>query len=81
MIGTSDFKKGAKLLIDDQPYVITDFQHVKPGKGNQFTRTKMKNLISGTNLERTIKSGEKFNPRYKPRKNHKIGRKICRSRR
>ncbi|MBT4760906.1 MAG: elongation factor P [Bdellovibrionaceae bacterium] len=60
MIGTSDFKKGAKLLIDDQPYVITDFQHVKPGKGNQFTRTKMKNLISGTNLERTIKSGEKF---------------------
>jgi elongation factor P len=60
MIGTSDFKKGTKLLIDDQPYVIVDFQHVKPGKGNQFTRTKLKNLISGSNLERTIKSGEKF---------------------
>lgn len=60
MIGTSDFKKGTKLLIDDDPYVITDFQHVKPGKGNQFTRTKLKNLISGSNLERTIKSGEKF---------------------
>ncbi len=60
MIGTSDFKKGTKLLIDDQPFVIVDFQHVKPGKGNQFTRTKMKNLISGSNLERTIKSGEKF---------------------
>ena len=60
MIGTSDFKKGTKLLIDDEPYTITDFQHVKPGKGNQFTRTKLKNLISGTNIERTIKSGEKF---------------------
>ena len=60
MIGTSDFKKGTKLLIDDEPYVITDFQHVKPGKGNQFTRTKLKNLISGTNIDRTIKSGEKF---------------------
>jgi len=60
MIETSDFKKGTKLLIDGQPYVITDFQHVKPGKGNQFTRTKMRNMITGQNLERTIKSGEKF---------------------
>lgn len=60
MIQTSDFKKGLKLLIDNEPYVITDFQHVKPGKGNQFTRTKLKNMISGSNLERTIKSGEKF---------------------
>lgn len=60
MIGTSDFKKGTKLLIDEEPYTITDFQHVKPGKGNQFTRTKLKNLITGTNIERTIKSGEKF---------------------
>ncbi len=60
MIETSDFKKGAKLLIEGQPYVITDFQHVKPGKGNQFTRTKLRNMITGQNLEKTIKSGEKF---------------------
>ena len=60
MHGTSDFKKGLKLLIDDAPYTIVDFQHVKPGKGNQFTRTKLKNLLTGSNLERTIKSGEKF---------------------
>ncbi|MEC9281076.1 MAG: elongation factor P [Bdellovibrionota bacterium] len=60
MYSTSDFRKGLKLLIDNEPYVITDFQHVKPGKGNQFTRTKMRNLISGSNLERTYKSGEKF---------------------
>jgi len=60
MVGTSDFRKGLKLLIDGEPYVIVDFQHVKPGKGNQFTRTKLKHLITGTNLDRTIKSGEKY---------------------
>ncbi len=60
MHATSDFKKGLKLLIDGEPYTIVDFQHVKPGKGNQFTRTKLKNLITGSNLERTFKSGEKF---------------------
>ena len=60
MIQTSDFKKSLKLLIDNEPYTIVDFQHVKPGKGNQFTRTKLRNLLTGNNLERTIKSGEKF---------------------
>lgn len=57
---TSDFKKGLKLMVEGNPYVIVDFQHVKPGKGNQFTRTKLKNLLNGSNLERTFKSGEKF---------------------
>jgi elongation factor P len=61
MYETSDFKKGLKLLLDDnQPYTVVDFQHVKPGKGNQFTRTKLRNLITGQLLEKTIKSGEKF---------------------
>ncbi len=60
MYETGDFKKGLKLLIDGSPYTIVDFQHVKPGKGNQFTRTKMRNLLTGSNLERTFKSGEKF---------------------
>lgn len=60
MVQTNDFRKGLKVLIDNQPYVIVDFQHVKPGKGNQFTRTKLRNMISGSNLERTFKSGEKF---------------------
>jgi elongation factor P len=58
---TSDFKKGLKLLLEDNmPYTIVDFQHVKPGKGNQFTRTKLRNLITGQLLEKTYKSGEKF---------------------
>ena len=60
MYETSDFKKGLKLLVDGQPYVIVDFQHVKPGKGNQFSRTKLRALLTGQNLERTFKSGEKF---------------------
>ncbi|MEO1231865.1 MAG: hypothetical protein AAFZ18_23465 [Myxococcota bacterium] len=58
-IETSDFKKGTKLLHNGQPFTITEFQHVKPGKGNQFTRTKIKNLVSGAVLEVTYRSGEK----------------------
>jgi len=60
MYETSDFKKGLKLMVEGSPYVIVDFQHVKPGKGNQFSRTKLRNLLTGANLERTFKSGEKF---------------------
>lgn len=60
MYSTSDFKKNLKLMVDGEPYAIVDFQHVKPGKGNQFTRTKLKNILTGSNLERTFKSGEKF---------------------
>lgn len=47
-------------MVEGSPYSVIDFQHVKPGKGNQFTRTKMRNLLTGQQLERTFKSGEKF---------------------
>lgn len=60
MYETADFRKGLKLMVEGHPYVIVDFQHVKPGKGNQFSRTKMRSLLTGQNLERTFKSGEKF---------------------
>ena len=60
MYELSDFRKGLKVLIDNDPYTVIDFQHVKPGKGNQFTRTKLRNLLTGQNLERTFKSGERF---------------------
>lgn len=56
---TSDFRKGLKILHNGQPYSIIDFQHVKPGKGNQFTRTKIKNLTTGSVLEVTYRSGER----------------------
>ena len=60
MIETSDFKKGSKLQIDNYPYSVVDFQHVKPGKGQAFTRCKLRNLQTGQQLERTFKAGERF---------------------
>lgn len=61
MYELSDFRKGLKILLEDNhPYAVVDFQHVKPGKGNQFTRCKLRNLLTGQLLEKTYKSGEKF---------------------
>lgn len=61
MITTSDFRKGStKILFRDEPFLVVDFQHVKPGKGGAFVRTKMKNMITGLLLEETFRSGEKF---------------------
>jgi len=61
VISTSDFKRGAtKILWNDEPWLIVEFQHVKPGKGGAFVRTKLKNLITGRMLEETFRSGEKF---------------------
>jgi elongation factor P len=59
---TSDIRKNLKIILDGQPYVVTDFQFVKPGKGQAFTRCKMKHLETGSTLERTFKSGEKLEP-------------------
>jgi elongation factor P len=59
-VSTSDFRKGLRILIEDEPYVIVDFQHVKPGKGGAFVRTKVKSLITGNVLDKTFRSGEKF---------------------
>ncbi|MFO0574703.1 MAG: elongation factor P [Polyangia bacterium] len=57
---TSDLRKGLKIMIDGQPYIVVEAQFVKPGKGAAFTRTKMKNLLSGGVIERNIRSGEKM---------------------
>jgi elongation factor P len=59
---TSDIKKGLKVQIDNSPYSVVEFQFVKPGKGQAFTRTKLKNLLTGNVIERTFKSGEKLHP-------------------
>ncbi len=59
MIATNEFRKGLKIEYDKKPYVIVDFQHVSPGKGSAFTKTKIKNLETGAVLEITLKSGEK----------------------
>ena len=61
MISTSDFRRGStKVLWKDEPWIVIEFQHVKPGKGGAFIRTKLKNLITGRTLEETFRSGEKF---------------------
>ena len=57
---TSDIRKGLKLMMNGQPHVVVDFQFVKPGKGQAFTRTKMKNMLTGSTIERNIRSGEKL---------------------
>jgi elongation factor P len=59
MYSTADFRKGLKIEWEGTPYVIVDFQHVKPGKGGAFVRTKIKNLINGRVIDQTFRSGEK----------------------
>lgn len=59
MYSTADFRKGLKIEWDGTPYIIVDFQHVKPGKGGAFVRTKIKNLINGRVIDQTFRSGEK----------------------
>ncbi|MBI4403566.1 MAG: elongation factor P [Deltaproteobacteria bacterium] len=59
MYFTSDFKKGLFIEMDGVPYQIVEFQHVKPGKGNAFVRTRLKNLLTNNVIDRTLKSGEK----------------------
>ncbi|MFA4904210.1 MAG: elongation factor P [Desulfobaccales bacterium] len=59
MYSTAEFKKGLKVEMDGIPYTIVDFQHVKPGKGGAFVRTKLKSLLSGRVIDQTFRSGEK----------------------
>ena len=56
---TSEFRNGLKILVDGDPFEIVEFQHVKPGKGSAFVRTRIRNLLTGRVLEPTFKSGDK----------------------
>lgn len=58
MATTQDIRKNLKMIVDGAPYVCVDAQFVKPGKGQAFTRCKLRNLMTGATLERTYKSGE-----------------------
>jgi elongation factor P len=62
MYESSDIRKGLKITMDGQPWVVVDFQFVKPGKGTAFTRTRIKNMITGAVLDKTYKTGEKLEP-------------------
>lgn len=60
MISAGDFRNGITLEIDGSVYQIVEFQHVKPGKGAAFVRTKIKNVMTGSVVERTFRPTEKF---------------------
>jgi elongation factor P len=60
MISAGDFKNGATFELDGQIFQIVEFQHVKPGKGAAFVRTKMKNIVSGATVERTFNPSDKM---------------------
>ena len=59
-ISTSDFKNGISLDLDDGLFQISEFQHVKPGKGGAFVRTTLRNVRTGAVIERTVRAGEKM---------------------
>ncbi len=60
MITTNDLKNGMAINYEDSLFEVIYFQHVKPGKGGAFVRTKLKNLNTGANIEKTFRAGEKI---------------------
>ncbi len=60
MISTNDFRTGLTIEVEGDIYTVVDFQHVKPGKGSAFVRSKLKNLRTGAVIERTFRAGEKL---------------------
>jgi elongation factor P len=68
VISATDLRKGTKILLRDEPYVVLDFNHNKMGRGGALVRAKLKNLISGSTVEENFRSGEKFhNPQLERR--------------
>lgn len=58
MISSNDFRTGVTIVVDGQLWQVVDFQHVKPGKGSAFVRTRLKNVLRGNVLEKTFRAGE-----------------------
>lgn len=68
MISTNDFRTGLTIELEGQVYSVVDFQHVKPGKGAAFVRTKLKNMQTGAVTEKTFRAGEKVSKAHIERK-------------
>ncbi len=62
MISTAQFKNGAHIEVDGKIFRIMEFQHVKPGKGGAFVRSKLRRIEDGSVIDRTFRAGEKFRP-------------------
>src|SRR5210317_157625 len=60
MLESGDLKKGVKIEIDGEPYILVQFEFVKPGKGQALYKCKLKNMVTGAQFDRTFRSGEKF---------------------
>jgi len=60
MYSASDLRKGLKIQIDREPYIVVDFQFSKPGKGQALYRTRLRNMITGNQFDRTFRSNDKF---------------------
>src|ERR1041385_6999101 len=67
-IDTSDFRNGMHMYLDGEVYTIVEFQHVKPGKGGAFVRTRLRKVKTGAMLEKTFRSGERFEPAFVEKK-------------
>src|SRR4051794_16229793 len=62
MISTNQFKNGTHIEVDGTVFKILEFQHVKPGKGGAFVRTKLRRTADGNVIDKTFRAGEKFRP-------------------
>ncbi|MDO8721606.1 MAG: elongation factor P [Syntrophales bacterium] len=62
MYTASDLRKGLRIKIDNEPYIVTEFNFVKPGKGQALYRSKLKNMFTGSQFERTFRSVDTFEP-------------------
>ncbi len=62
MYTASDLRKGLKIQLDNEPYIIIDFEFSKPGKGQALYRCKLKNMMTGVIIDRTYRSGDTFQP-------------------
>jgi elongation factor P len=68
-VSTNEFRNGMHIELDGQTWRIVEFQHVKPGKGGAFVRTKLKSIDSGSVVDRTFRAGEKFERVFTENKN------------
>jgi len=62
MYDASDLRKGLKIAIDGDPYVVVQFDFVKPGKGQALYKCRLRNMLTGTQFDKTYRSGDKMNP-------------------
>jgi elongation factor P len=62
VISTNQFKNGTHIEVDGKVFKVVEFQHVKPGKGGAFVRTKLKRVEDGAVIDKTFRAGEKFRP-------------------